>query len=378
MPHTEVMRWVLSIFRARKEPPRPREIPLLLLKAAIWGFATGPFVSLFFTALWSPSNVAGYVTSPVSLLVAALVGSIFGLSFYTCCGLGNLYLAPWVIGYPPGIARTIFAVFNIVASSLAFTLAVAILELAWGGEVTVQFPYFWRILAVDGLIAAVRAFVIGAFFKLLRQVEQTQSLLREKEVETARAQARALQSQINPHFFFNTLNTISALIDDDSAAAKRTLGQLADMFRYTLGCTNTEAVALDREIQFVRDYLAIEQARFRQRLTIELPDGLFPDSRVPGLVLQPLVENAVKYGIAPRIEGGTVSVRITRQGGGARVSVRNTPGDEDSPLRPASLFRDGHALENVRARLRLFTGQAEPLHVSRTPNWTEFSFEMPR
>ena len=93
---------------------------------------------------------------------------------------------------------------------------------------------------------------------------------------------------------------------------------------------------------------------------------------MPGLVLQPLVENAVKYGIAARIEGGTVAVRVD----GWRVIVRNTPGDDDR-LDPSDLFQPGHALENVRARLRLFTGLAEPLQVSSTSGWTEFSFEMP-
>jgi LytS/YehU family sensor histidine kinase len=147
------------------------------------------------------------------------------------------------------------------------------------------------------------------------------------------------------------------------------------MFRYTLGCSHMESVGLDQEMQFVRDYLSIEQSRFRKRLHVELPEGPLPDLRVPGLVLQPLVENAVKHGIARRIEGGTVSILIVKEGSGTRVSVRNTADDHEFAAGP-NLYRAGHALENVRARLRLFTGRQDPLRIAQNTEWTEFSFEI--
>jgi two-component system LytT family sensor kinase len=258
-----------------------------------------------------------------------------------------------------------------VASSVAFAIAVTINTHMGGGLVHFEVPYFWQMLVIDGIIGGVLALVIGAFVKLKMQVQQTQSELSLKAIETARAQALALQSQINPHFFFNTLNSISALVDDDPDAAKQMIGRLADMFRYTLGCTHTEAVGLDQELQFVRDYLAIEQARFRRRLRVELPAGLMSDIRVPGLILQPLVENAVKHGIARSIEGGTISIEVERTDGGTRISVRNT---SEHASEPASLYRTGHALENIRARLRLFTGLEDPLHIVWNAEFTEFSF----
>jgi LytS/YehU family sensor histidine kinase len=245
-----------------------------------------------------------------------------------------------------------------------------------------EVPNFWQIVAIDGILGAILALVIGAFIKLKLQVETTQAALRAREVlqsqlaeETARAQALALQSQINPHFFFNTLNTISALVEIDPRAAQQMIGRLSDMFRYTLSCTHTGPVGLEEEVQFVRDYLAIEQARFRRRLSVELPEGLLSDIRVPGLVLQPLVENAVKYGIAQRLDGGTVSVRVERKGPSARISVRNSS-NPDNAFAHANLFRPGHALENVRARLRLFTGVAEPLIFSTGDDWVECSFSL--
>jgi LytS/YehU family sensor histidine kinase len=154
------------------------------------------------------------------------------------------------------------------------------------------------------------------------------------------------------------------------------IGRLADLFRYTLGCTHADAVTLGEEVQFVRDYLSIEHARFRKRLRVDLPEGALPHVRIPGLVLQPLVENAIKHGIAPLIDGGSVSVRVAPSAAGFRVSVRNTA-DENALPELAAMFRPGHALDNVRARLRLFTGEAEPLQVKRGADWVEFSFEAP-
>ncbi len=198
--------------------------------------------------------------------------------------------------------------------------------------------------------------------------------LRELAVKASEAQTRALQSQINPHFFFNTLNTISALIEDDPLAARQMIGRLSDLFRYTLGCTHADAVTLGEEVQFVRDYLSIERARFRSRLHVELPEGHLPNVRIPGLVLQPLVENAIKHGIAPLIDGGSVRVQVQPSSAGFRISVRNTADDHALP-EPSAMFRPGHALDNVRARLRIFTGEAEPLRINRGTGWVEFSFE---
>lgn len=368
-------RWVFSMFRLRRNPPPLRELLVLLLKCTVWGLLSGPVMAMFFSLLSSTDAFLGLVRSPVNLLWSAVAGVVWAQSFYILCGLGNVYLRVWIRDYPPSILRPVVVIFNMVACSLAFVIAAATNYRLAGVRVEISMPTFWRIVFIDALIGGVLALVIGAFVKLREEVERSHAELVLKQVETARAQARALQSQINPHFFFNTLNTISALVDDAPGDAKRMIGRLADMFRYILGCTHTESVSLEQELQFVRDYLAIEQSRFRQRLHVELPEGPVPDIRVPGLVLQPLVENAVKHGIARRIEGGTVSIIITGHAATTRVCVRNTA-DEHGLVEPASLYRAGHALENVRARLRLFTGRAEPLRMRQNTEWTEFSFEL--
>lgn len=361
-----------------------REVPLLLLKAAIVGVILGPVLAVFFTAIFDPHSLPAVVSLPVLFVWAPEQGIVWSLCFFVFLTMGNWYLRSKLNGYPPSIIGTIHIVYSVIASSLAFTLADGIIaHLPGPGNGNFQSsPFFWRVVLLDGILGGILALVISAFVKLKVQVERSQSELREKErlqgelaAETARAQSMALQSQINPHFFFNTLNTISALIEIDPRAAQQMIGRLADLFRYTLGCTHSGPVPLEQEIRFVRDYLAIEQARFQRRLKVELPDAGMADIAVPGLVLQPLVENAIKYGIAQRLDGGTVSIRLDRSGSTARISVRNTANGHDD-FSEANLFRTGHALDNVRARLRLFTGNPNPLEFRSDAGWVECSFEL--
>jgi sensor histidine kinase YesM len=373
-------RWVLSIFQFRTGAPKPREIPLLLAKCTVWGLLSGPFFSIAFILMDEPAHLVRFLGSPYLILISSLCGVVWGLSFYIILGLGNTYLKQWMEGTPKAIANSVFVLFNLIGSTFAFFFAGTVSALFARGAFTVRSGNYLRYALVDAVFGAILAIVIRAFLHLKIEVERTQHQLRKQELETARAQSLALQSQINPHFFFNTLNTISALIDDDPAAARRNIGRLADLFRYTLSCTHTTTVDLDQELDFVRDYLAIEQERFRRRLRLELPDSPTPGLQVPGLILQPLVENAIKHGIAPRIDGGTVSIRVEPlPGGTVSVTVRNTSDGEPLPDH-RSLFRPGHALENVRARLRMFTGQPDPLRMAfgTSPSgdgWTEFGFE---
>jgi sensor histidine kinase YesM len=327
------MRWVLSLFRFRTGPPTLSEIPEQLAKAIVFGAVTGPFWAPFFTYFSDPSAALRIFVDPVALFWAAITGVVFALCFATRCGMGNGYLRQIMAGYPPSIVRVVYVMYNSVAASLACALSFGIITHLPLSDVHVRIPFFWRIVAIDGVIGAILALIIGAFMKLRIQVEETQAKLRELAVAASQAQSRALQLQINPHFSFNTLNTISALIDDDPAAARQMIGRLADLFRYTLGCSNSDAVTLGEEVQFVRDHLSIERAPFRTRLRVELPEGQLPDVRIPGLVLQPLVENAIKHGIAPLIDGGSVRVQVRPSAMGVRVSVRNTADEHALPAR---------------------------------------------
>jgi signal transduction histidine kinase len=171
------------------------------------------------------------------------------------------------------------------------------------------------------------------------------------------ARLQALKMQLHPHFLFNTLNAISALIPADAQPARRMVAQLGDMLRIALDHEETQEVTLREELAFLQPYLEIEQVRLGERLTVAMNihrDTL--DARVPHLILQPLVENAVRHGIAPRIEPGTVWVSATAGAGGdfLELEVRDDgPGIEANHRTGAS---NGVGLANIQSRLQQLYG----------------------
>ena len=184
----------------------------------------------------------------------------------------------------------------------------------------------------------------------------------ERELTTAQLQTRlaeaslqSLQRQLHPHFLFNTLHTISALMHRDTDAADAMLAQLSDLLRLTLERVGTQEVALKEELDFLEKYLEIEQTRFGDRLQVRLnihPDTL--DAAVPNFLLQPLVENAVRHGIAQKIGGGRVEISATREGDELCLVVRDT-GPGLSPDKRTALDT-GVGLTNTRSRLQHLFG----------------------
>ena len=173
--------------------------------------------------------------------------------------------------------------------------------------------------------------------------------LRAKATVPAETTARLaeLQSRIRPHFLFNTLNTALTLVRLDPARAEGVLEDLAELFRVAIGDT-AESVSLAEEVELAQRYLDIEQIRFGSRLTVNWElDPEAGTARVPPLILQPLVENAVRHGVEPSTEGGVIRVRTKVKLGRAVLSIANSVPKE--PSRPGN----GIALENVRERLRL-------------------------
>jgi two-component system LytT family sensor kinase len=174
------------------------------------------------------------------------------------------------------------------------------------------------------------------------------------------AELRALRAQVDPHFLFNTLNTIADLITSDPAKAELMTERLADFFRYTLLRTERTLATLGEELQFVQHYLEIEQVRFGNRLRVELSAA--PDVRqemVPALILQPLVENAIRHGLAPKPEGGCISVSASREGQFLKLEVV----DDGMGLQSTSRHGSGIGLQNVRERLRALYGDAARMNV---------------
>jgi hypothetical protein len=174
------------------------------------------------------------------------------------------------------------------------------------------------------------------------------------------AELRALKSQVNPHFIFNSLNSLRALIDEDPERARRAVTQLANLLRYSLQSGQLETVPFEDELGVVNDYLALEQVRHEERLRLRL--DIAPESLklpIPPMLLQTLVENAVKYGISPRPEGGEIAITARSLDGELRIQVSN-PGVIDRPGRAPST---GVGLHNAAERLRLIFGERATLRL---------------
>lgn len=174
--------------------------------------------------------------------------------------------------------------------------------------------------------------------------------LRQSEMARAlqHAELRLLKSQLNPHFLFNALNTVRALIAEDPAKAQRGVTRLANTLRYTLGAGQHELVSFERELEMVSDFLELEKMRFEDRLTIESEVAAGVGStRIPAMLLQTVVENAIKHGIAELPAGGLLRIRADLQDGALVVQVENP-----RPLvtRPPG---GGTGLRNAEERLRL-------------------------
>jgi two-component system LytT family sensor kinase len=183
------------------------------------------------------------------------------------------------------------------------------------------------------------------------------------EARLAEAQLEGLRAQLHPHFLFNTLHAISALMHRDVEAADRMLTRLSDLLRLMMETGGAQEVPLRQELDFLQGYLEIQQARLGQRLRVALaiePTTL--DALVPHLLLQPLVENAIRHGIAPRAEGGTLEVRAWRDGERLHLTVR-----DDGPGLPSQLRPAGVGLTNTRARLAQLYAGSHTFEVANDP-----------
>jgi hypothetical protein len=187
---------------------------------------------------------------------------------------------------------------------------------------------------------------------------------REKEAELLlalrEAELRALEAQINPHFLFNGLNSIRALVVENPARAQDMITRLANILRHNLRDDVRHTVPLSSEVDAVSDYLAIESARFDDRLRVQC--SISPDAGsipVPSMLLQTLVENAVKHGIAPRPAGGDLAIRATLDPGWLRVEVENT-----GQLARSTADATQVGLSNARGRLRILYGDRATLELA--------------
>jgi two-component system, LytTR family, sensor histidine kinase AlgZ len=193
-------------------------------------------------------------------------------------------------------------------------------------------------------------------FEATREAEQR--ALRG-QVLSREAELRSLRAQIDPHFLFNSLHSISSLTATDAVAARRMCLLLAQFLRESLELGSQERIPLARELKMVEHFLEVEQVRFGERLQVAISDGDAGACLVPPLLLQPVVENAVTHGVSHQLEGGTVAVTVTRSDTQLKIVVEN-PADPDRPRRTGT----GLGLANVRARLAALHGSEARMQTS--------------
>ncbi len=202
------------------------------------------------------------------------------------------------------------------------------------------------------------AFVgVGQALNFYRQVREGELKASQLETKLAQSQLQALRMQLQPHFLFNTLHTISMLNLKDPKAANRMISRLSDLLRLTLDNAGAQEVTLKDELDFLKQYLEIQQIRFQDRLSVCLeidPESL--DASVPNLILQPIVENAIRHGIADRESSGRIEIRASRLNGWLELQVRDN--GSGMTAAPALQLTHGIGLRNTKARLEQLFGAA--------------------
>lgn len=280
---------------------------------------------------------------------------------------------PWLRWSARVGAMFVSCVAGVLVAGLAFVL------LHWQ-PLASYWPQFLGSLKFAAFLTIVAGLTIGVYRTLRERLEDTTLQLRTKELEQERAlklateaQLASLESRIHPHFLFNTLNSISSLIPEDPARAERLVEQMAALLRFSLDANQSGLVPLDRELKIVTDYLEIEHARFGDRLRykIDLPAEL-SDTRVPPLSLQTLVENSVKYAIAPERAGGEICIAGARSNGAFRIEVSD-PGPEFHLERAPA----GHGLDNLRGRLAALFGDQATLRLRRVAGRNTLTLSVP-
>ena len=222
-----------------------------------------------------------------------------------------------------------------------------------------------RYLSVDLADLDLLAAAVARRVEAMRRGEQD-SLLRDAEIA-------ALRAQINPHFLFNALNALNAIIPAGATAARKTLLNLADIFRYSLS-SKQQLVSLADEIDIVEAYLQIERLRLADRLTTRIEvDERVRFNRVPALSIQPLVENAVKHGVSRKADGGEVHVSACKDSGGLRVEVADNGPGFDTQAQPGR----GHGLRSVERRLQLCYEGAVEFRVESDASGSRVGFTIP-
>ena len=233
----------------------------------------------------------------------------------------------------------------------------------------------WWDVYIPGLVYCVQfaVFHVYDFYLQTQQQKQKEKLL----MQTAyNSEVNALKAQIQPHFLFNTLNSISASVPKEMEHTRELIAKLADTFRYSLQASEQEFITLKEELDFTKITLDLEQERLKKRLHIvyDIDDNLL-QIKVPPMLLQPITENAIKHGIAPLVDGGIIKISIKKLNNKAHICVSDT-GVGNATIITEDIFTKGIGLRNTNLRLQKLYGETINIKPMQ-PNGLQFSFNIP-
>ena len=309
--------------------------------------------------------ITAFLNTFVALFITSLdIGGedlVENFIFSQCIGLSILSLVRYILIRFQSVG-SLFLSFLVVIAMLPAILVGSTLAVIITGNDLSAFLHNINSLIRTLVLSLVSGFIITFFFISREKIADAESQVREEKVQrllseksAAEAQIKQLQAQIEPHFLFNTLSNILSLLDAEPQKGKTMLKDFIRYLRISLAKIREDLTTLGMEMKMIRAYLDLYQVRLGERLTfsIDLPQDLH-GFHLPPMLLQPLVENALKHGIEPKIEGGEIAVRASKASGLVRIEIR------DTGLGFAPGGKTGLGITNIRERLNtLYNGRAD-------------------
>jgi signal transduction histidine kinase len=339
-----------------------RRFPCTFGRDFLYTFIWSSFIGVVFYAVAAVG--AERLPSPRVFGLYILISNVIGYAIHALFSAGSVLGLDALVrrgGFVPKVAY--FSVIPLVGVLIGFWAVSFIVDVGFRNWLTD--PAAIVSIATTSLV--ISTIMSAIFFWRERharaEAEGERQRLRAERVErdAALANLRALQAQIEPHFLFNTLANVASLIDPDPAKARRMLESFIRFLRSSLGATRAESTTLADEGELMAAYLDVLQIRMGERLRyeIDIPPELHAFS-LPPMLLQPVVENAIRHGLEPRMDGGVVKVRARREGGAVVVEIA------DSGVGFAVTTRGGVGLTNLRDRLRLLYGERASLAIGES------------
>jgi len=329
----------------------PLNIQSMIVTDSLIGLLA-PMLAIWFGPSWSWEV----------LLVNLVGGQVYSHCIGTLCHYSMVWLYPQIANWAPMprwmTVLPVLALDTAVGCVFANLILVAA-GIYQAGSFWNHFQWAFRI----GLIITIVFGTSGAVIETMKAKLESANIHRERAMKLAtEARLSSLESRIHPHFLFNALNSISSLIREDPDRAERLIERMASLLRFSLDSNQLGVVTLAQEMEVVRGYLEIEKARFGDRLhyTIEYPTHA-DDATVPPLSIQTLVENSVKYAIAPKREGGSIHVTVVELEDRFEIEVR-----DDGPGVNLATTPPGHGLDLLRSRLETIYGASASLRAQES------------